>query len=224
MSPHSLDALFKPLTAQEKSYAGQLYKPEHENKQKDWKPWERPPENAYRLAEEGDAEFFPHPMPRAWDGYKFHSFYCYTDEQGDPLYFVVRMIREDGGKVTPPLSYGTFKGRDGWFYKSPKKRVLFRLFELESPFSTDTPVLVCEGEKDALSAQKLFGGRYECTTSGGATSAKLVDWKALKFRNVLIWPDNDEAGKKYAQEVTAKAWEAGALSVSILPTGKIFQT
>ncbi|MBI3987031.1 MAG: AAA family ATPase, partial [Lentisphaerae bacterium] len=39
------------------------------------------------------------------------------------------------------------------------------------------------------------------TTSGAADSAKNADWTPLKGRDVIIWPDNDAAGFRYAYEV-----------------------
>ena len=40
------------------------------------------------------------------------------------------------------------------------------------------------------------------TTSGSADSADAADWTPLANRNVIIWPDNDAVGIKYAQTVT----------------------
>jgi hypothetical protein len=39
------------------------------------------------------------------------------------------------------------------------------------------------------------------TSSGGGQAATKTDWSPLAGRSVLIWPDNDEAGLKYAVAV-----------------------
>ncbi|TAM37736.1 MAG: DUF927 domain-containing protein, partial [Burkholderiaceae bacterium] len=47
------------------------------------------------------------------------------------------------------------------------------------------------------------------TTSGGSSSADSADWAPLQGRSVVLWPDNDEAGRKYAEAVTAKLQALG---------------
>ena len=43
--------------------------------------------------------------------------------------------------------------------------------------------------------------RALATTSGAADSAPKADWRPLAGRDVTIWPDNDEAGQRYADAV-----------------------
>jgi len=42
------------------------------------------------------------------------------------------------------------------------------------------------------------------TTSGSADSTEKADWGPLTGRSVTIWPDKDEAGLRYAKEITSK--------------------
>jgi uncharacterized protein (DUF927 family) len=65
------------------------------------------------------------------------------------------------------------------------------------------PVVVCEGEKAADFASRVFPDYISTTSSGGSNAASTSDWTPLAGRPVLIWPDNDEAGKKYDREVTS---------------------
>ena len=65
------------------------------------------------------------------------------------------------------------------------------------------PVVICEGEKAADAAAAIFPQSIVTTSSGGAGAAAKTDWSPLAGRRVLIWPDNDEAGPKYAREVAA---------------------
>ena len=47
------------------------------------------------------------------------------------------------------------------------------------------------------------------TSSGGAGAAGKTDWSPLAGRTVLIWPDADEAGLKYAGDVAKRLEEIG---------------
>jgi putative DNA primase/helicase len=41
-------------------------------------------------------------------------------------------------------------------------------------------------------------------TSGSASSAEAADWRPLTGRDIMIWPDNDEAGQSYAAAAAEK--------------------
>ena len=41
------------------------------------------------------------------------------------------------------------------------------------------------------------------TSFGGGKVARLADWTALAGRHVVIWPDHDEPGQAYANDVVA---------------------
>ena len=62
-------------------------------------------------------------------------------------------------------------------------------------------VVICEGEKAAEAAAAIFPNSIATTSSGGAGAATKTDWTPLAGRSVLIWPDHDAAGEKYAREV-----------------------
>ena len=83
------------------------------------------------------------------------------------------------------------------------------------------PVLVVEGEKAADAAAKRFPGYVVTTSCGGSKQAKQSDWKPVAGREVVIWPDADDPGLKYAADVAALTREAGAAEVRIveLPAG-----
>jgi DNA primase len=82
----------------------------------------------------------------------------------------------------------------------------------------NAPVLVVEGEKTAESAQSLFGVLgYVCTTwFGGASAVGKSNWSILQDRQVLIWPDNDRAGKEAASQVRGALNKCGARQVGIV--------
>ncbi len=81
-------------------------------------------------------------------------------------------------------------------------------------------IIFVEGEKCAEAITKL--GYCGTTTPGGANAQlEKVDWLPLKDKSLLIWPDNDEAGIKYAERVFNVLKNIAAnVSILELPTDK----
>ena len=77
----------------------------------------------------------------------------------------------------------------------------------------DAPVLVVEGEKTSDAAKELCSSYVPTTSMGGANAAQLSDWTPLQGREVIVWPDNDPDGLRYAREVAALAYKSGASKV-----------
>lgn len=130
-------------------------------------------------------------------GYQFVELYTYTTTDGAPNYWRFRIESANDKKILP-----MHKSNDGIFVlKEPdfngNKKPLYRLHELAS--NQVDVVYVVEGEKcvDQLRALGLLA-----TTSGGASSANTTNWLPLSERTVIIWRDADDAGLKYAQDVT----------------------
>ena len=63
----------------------------------------------------------------------------------------------------------------------------------------DDIVYVVEGEKCVDAMEQI--GLLAVTSAHGAKSAKKSEWRQLKGRKIVILPDNDRAGKTYAEEV-----------------------
>ena len=79
-----------------------------------------------------------------------------------------------------------------------------------------------EGEKSSDAAGELFPSHIAVTSVGGCEIAPhLSDWSPLMRRDVVVWPDNDADGQRYAREVAALVIKAGASSALIvqLPEG-----
>ena len=89
-----------------------------------------------------------------------------------------------------------------WRWKAlPAPRPLYGLDRLAAnPGGT---VVVCEGEKATDAAQAIFPDFVAVTSSGGSGSAAQTDWDPLRGRRVVILPDNDDPGMKYASTVAA---------------------
>ena len=119
----------------------------------------------------------------------------YSDVSGNELFCKVRF--EDGdGKFIRPIHRNGTKYEIGEPAFNGEDKPLYRLPDIvEQP---NDPVFVVEGEKaaDALSDIGAIA-----TTSGAAQSAKHADWSILKGRDIILWPDCDEVGEKYAKDV-----------------------
>lgn len=76
----------------------------------------------------------------------------------------------------------------------PRPHPLYR----EAALPCEGVVAVCEGEK-ACDAGWSIG--LPCVTSGAANSAGLAAWSTLRGRDVIILPDRDAPGQRYAAEV-----------------------
>ena len=130
-------------------------------------------------------------------GYEFKALHTYVTKDGAPIYWRIRAKHPDGEKFIRPMHF------DGAGYKlgepdhPTKGGPLYALDRIAT--NPDGVVLIVEGENcaDALNALGLVA-----TTSGSASSANGADWSPLVDRNCVIWPDNDDPGQKYADDVT----------------------
>ena len=92
--------------------------------------------------------------------------------------------------------YAPFTKENGkWFLKRPQGTLPIYLTDKKTEY-----VILTEGEKAMLAARE-FSSCDVCCHHGGVGNWRNCDWTLLKDRNVLIWPDNDEAGKKFAFEL-----------------------
>lgn len=134
--------------------------------------------------------------------------YRYTDPQGGIIAEIERYDWEKDGEAKKTFRPWDVARRK---YTHPETRPLYNLPNIASA----PEIIVTEGEKaaDALIAQNI-----DATTAMGGSNAPLekTDWTPLRGRKVVIWPDNDEAGKAYAERLKAHLEGQGALAVSIL--------
>ena len=140
----------------------------------------------------------------------------YRDENGRLLGRVVRWDGENGAKEIRPLTYcESNNGERAWRWQQfADPRPLYGLDHLARRPGAE--VIVGEGEKSADAASRLFPKYVAITSPGGSDAAHTADWSPLCGRNVVIWPDNDDAGRRYAAAVTALARAAGAATVRVV--------
>ena len=150
--------------------------------------------------------------------------YAYHVATGELVGYACRFDFVDGNgkpdKVILPVTYCDLgNGRCGWRAKGvPAPRPLYRLPEIAA--RPEAPVLICEGEKAAEAAARLFTDYIATTPMHGAKSPQQADWKPLSGRSVVIWPDRDAPGASFAQQVAALVTKAGAAAVSIVEVPK----
>lgn len=119
------------------------------------------------------------------------ALWTYHDAQGEPVGVVVRWDGPKGKEMRPVFRHG-----GGWQIGAmPDSRPLYGLPDLAAARSA----IVTEGEKSADAARSL--GFVATTSAGGSQAAGKTDWRPLAGKEVWILPDNDAAGRKYAETV-----------------------
>tara|TARA_R100001480_G_scaffold35493_1_gene47722 strand:- start:1913 stop:3826 length:1914 start_codon:yes stop_codon:yes gene_type:complete len=64
----------------------------------------------------------------------------------------------------------------------------------------DKPVILNEGEKAMLGCKDIYAYDSACF-HGGVNAIEKQDWSKLHDRDLIIWCDNDEAGKKFGHDL-----------------------
>ena len=191
------------------------------------------------------AEWFPpreekRPVRKAYRLYD--AVYDYRDEHGLLLFQVCRKRLADGSKTFTQrrpipgfpkewgysLDEGWYRGEQDCYWSHSKerkpgaielpavRRVLFHLPQLAA--RPDAPVVVVEGERDALTLAGIFGAAGPVATTAPAGAGK---WRPefgpwLSHRRVAILPDHDEKGYAHAHQVAASALANDAAAVRVV--------
>ncbi len=137
--------------------------------------------------------------------------WTYHDAGGDPAGLVVRWNTPTGKDVRPVSrkADGT-----GWCIGGmPTPRPLYALPDLLAT-PAGSRVYVPEGEKAADAARAV--GLVATTSPHGSKSAGKADWSPVAGRDVVILPDHDDPGERYADDVAQLATAAGAKSVRVV--------
>jgi hypothetical protein len=147
--------------------------------------------------------------------------YSYTDASGAVPFYVCRWDLPSGKTIRP---YSLWRNRETgglmWRCASlPEPRPLYGLHALAQ--RPEAPVIVCEGEKAADAAARLFPDYVAVTSPNGAGSADKADWTPLVGRDVVLSPDNDTAGRKYAETVARILRGLGVRSLRLLPPERL---
>jgi len=118
--------------------------------------------------------------------------HIYRDKAGNPLLVANRYEGRGKGKFFLP--YDVAKGA----WKAPQSRPIYNL-DLITQAAPEQPVFWVEGEKCADALTSL--GYLTSTSFGGSKALAKTDLSPLAGRTLIIWPDLDEPGQHYANQV-----------------------
>lgn len=124
--------------------------------------------------------------------------YEYRYQNGSLAFCNLRIMQTDGTKTFRMMADAGsgFELRRNESLKPEKGWPLYGLASL----SREGAVWVVEGEKDVRSLARLG---LPAATSGSTSTDSNADWSPLTGREVVLWPDNDEAGRKYMERVAS---------------------
>lgn len=138
------------------------------------------------------------------------AIYRYVDEEGKLVYEVLRFPGKRFLQRRP--------GKGGeWIYNlQGVRRVLYRLPEVLTAVREGRTIFLVEGEKDCDNLTRL--GLTATTNPGGAGKWLTEYNECLRGANVIIIPDNDETGRRHAEQVAASlAGVAASVKLVKLP-------
>lgn len=123
--------------------------------------------------------------------------YVYTDAEGVPLYRVSK-YRDAYGKKS--FRQQASDGKGGWLPNlGTATRVPYKLPEVARAAKNERRVIIVEGEKDVETLCKH--GLIATTTPGGSGGWRPAYAEHFKGAEVIVIPDNDIPGKKYAKAI-----------------------
>lgn len=131
------------------------------------------------------------------------------DPEGHKTFMTVTPHKDESGKIIfKPIGF-------------PHPAPLYGLDLLAA--SPDKAVLIVEGEKaaDAARGMDVCSDLVVVTWPDGVSGVNKTDWMPLAGRDVLIWPDNDDPGRKAAGRICQLLEDGIARSASVisLPRG-----
>lgn len=138
--------------------------------------------------------------------------YYYTDALNCVIAYVQRYdYIKDGKKMKETIPWDG----DARKHAAPSIRPLYN----QSGIASEDHIVFVEGEKtaDALIAQGI-----PATTSMGGSSvpAHKIDWSPISGKTIIIWPDADAPGQKYAEMVSENGVRLGCQVKTLnLPDG-----
>ena len=124
------------------------------------------------------------------------NIYQYSDIEGSLIFCNLRIIQRNGRKTFRMMSdagSGFELRRD----ESLRPSAGWPLYGLSTLLRSGA-VWVVEGEKDADNLAVLG---LPCVTSGSTSTDGNADWSSLAGRDIVLWPDNDDAGKDYMERI-----------------------
>lgn len=133
------------------------------------------------------------------EGFKPEALHAYTDGKGNILHWRIRLKNpKTGEKWIRPMRLDDAKG---FLLEEPNYTNGKPLYNLHRLSQEKSPVLIVEGE---LCVDRLGRLGALSTTSGGAGSVEKTDLQPLAGRLIILWPDNDDPGKRFTEAFIKK--------------------
>ena len=137
--------------------------------------------------------------------------FWFVNKKGERLFAECRWNLEGGAKEVRPACFTDH----GWklvAYRAP--RPIYNLDKLADP--PGKPVWLFEGPRKAEKAEACFPSAVTTANAGGANAIKKTDLSHLRGRNVTLWPDSDEAGAKWQEQMTVALRAIGVASIRVV--------
>jgi P4 family phage/plasmid primase-like protien len=133
--------------------------------------------------------------------------YLYTDENGQLLFVVDRLPKDDKGKKRFLQRHPG--GPTGWLIGCGDRKVLYRLPKVAQATKDNDVIFICSGEKDVHTCEKF--GYIATTNPCGEGAAWLEQYtEALKGCSLaIILEDNDQSGRRHCLDVGYSLHKAG---------------
>jgi ATP-dependent exoDNAse (exonuclease V) alpha subunit len=147
---------------------------------------------------------------------KLEGSFEYRNTNNELLGYAVRLTNKtDGTKEVLPISYCHNEAlgieKDGWKCKGFTDNGAKPIYGAENlglefdrgvnKVKDRKVILIVEGEKTADRARQILPEYNVITWLGGSSSADKANWSLIKGREVVIFPDNDEAGQKAGHKI-----------------------
>jgi len=149
------------------------------------------------------------------------SYYRYYSSKGIAVGCVVRCDMDiEGDKVKSFAQFSYDRIKEKWQGSwSGEGKPLYNLQEIVT--RVDAPIMIVEGEKTAEAAKLLFPDYIITTSCMGSASPRSSNWSFLRNRDVIIAPDNDKTGAKYARNLNDILAKTEAKSIRGLDVKKL---
>ena len=141
---------------------------------------------------------------------RYTACYRYRTPDGTEYARVYRDPANRPGRKADPYTLRSFGPHAGtWAHRAPRERWPYRIESLLAAAS----VVIVEGEKCADALAGLAEGPDVLSWMGGSGGVLRTDWNGLEGREVTLWPDADEAGKKCMAKLAVELVRIGAAPV-----------
>lgn len=145
---------------------------------------------------------------------KYIEGYKYYNEDGKLVFFTARFEKETNGEIKKKVLPIHLKKNNSFGIGRVHELEPYPLYMGYKIFDNDNTVVIVEGEK---CANVKVEGYNLVTWMGGTSNVHLANWKILKNRRVIIWPDADEPGLKAGIYIKSIIKDAELIDVSDCP-------